>query len=122
MAHGREVRLPFLNNELVQFIFSLPSGYKIRKGLHKYILRKLMDDKLPRLILYGEQIRLDMNLRKNNGWKTRNMKDYLYEAKNKLVKEDFLKPHVLAKKKKSHHAHDADNYRLAILVHARMIA
>ena len=26
MAHGREVRLPFLNHELVEFIFSLPAN------------------------------------------------------------------------------------------------
>src|SRR4029079_15961702 len=37
MAHGREVRLPFLSHELVQFIFSLPSNYKIRNGFTKWI-------------------------------------------------------------------------------------
>src|SRR4030095_5525241 len=31
MAHGREVRLPFLNHELVEFIFSLPANDKIRE-------------------------------------------------------------------------------------------
>src|ERR1051326_1879748 len=40
MAHGREVRLPFLSHELVEFLFSLPSNFKIREGWTKWILRQ----------------------------------------------------------------------------------
>jgi asparagine synthase (glutamine-hydrolysing) len=40
MAHSREVRLPFLNHELVQFVFSLPGHFKIHEGWTKWILRK----------------------------------------------------------------------------------
>jgi asparagine synthase (glutamine-hydrolysing) len=47
MAHGVEVRLPFLNHELVQFVFSLPTQYKIKEGFQKYILRKSVDKILP---------------------------------------------------------------------------
>ena len=48
MAHGREVRLPFLNHELVEFVFSLPSQLKMHEGWTKFLLRKAMDKKLPR--------------------------------------------------------------------------
>ena len=41
MAHGREVRLPFFHHELVEFIFSLPSHFKIRNGWTKWLLRKV---------------------------------------------------------------------------------
>src|SRR6185503_11721071 len=47
MAHGCEVRLPFLNHELVEVIFSLPSTLKIRDGYSKWILRKSMEKMLP---------------------------------------------------------------------------
>lgn len=47
MAHGREVRLPFLQHELVAFIFSLPPHFKIRQGFGKWILRKAMERYLP---------------------------------------------------------------------------
>jgi asparagine synthase (glutamine-hydrolysing) len=47
MAHSREVRLPFLQHELVEFIFSLPTNFKIRQGFGKWILRKAMDRHLP---------------------------------------------------------------------------
>jgi asparagine synthase (glutamine-hydrolysing) len=47
MAHGREVRLPFLSHELVEFVFSLPAHFKIRQGFGKWILRRAMSSLLP---------------------------------------------------------------------------
>ena len=52
MAHGREVRLPFLNHELVEFLFSLPSHFKIREGWTKWTLRKAMEKTLPSAITW----------------------------------------------------------------------
>ncbi|HMG83949.1 MAG TPA: asparagine synthase (glutamine-hydrolyzing), partial [Ferruginibacter sp.] len=52
MAHGTEVRLPFLNHRLVEFIFSLPPNFKIQDGWTKWILRKAMDKKLPNEIVW----------------------------------------------------------------------
>jgi asparagine synthase (glutamine-hydrolysing) len=52
MAHSREVRLPFLSHELVEFVFSLPSHFKIRQGFGKWILRKAMDQYLPAEIVW----------------------------------------------------------------------
>ncbi len=40
MAHGLEVRHPFLDHRLVNFLIGLPTDYKIRNGWTKYILRK----------------------------------------------------------------------------------
>jgi asparagine synthase (glutamine-hydrolysing) len=52
MAQGIEVRLPFLNHELVQFIFSLPATCKIQKGFSKFILRQMVAEKLPDEIVW----------------------------------------------------------------------
>lgn len=52
MAHSREVRLPFLNHELVDFVFSLPSSFKIHDGWRKRILRTSMEDILPKEIAW----------------------------------------------------------------------
>ena len=51
MAHSREVRLPFLSHELVEFVFSLPSEFKIRNGVTKYIMRQAFSDLIPEGIL-----------------------------------------------------------------------
>lgn len=51
MAHSREVRLPFLHYKLVEFLFSLPANFKIRRGVTKYIMRRAFADSLPAEIL-----------------------------------------------------------------------
>ncbi|HMN31966.1 MAG: asparagine synthase (glutamine-hydrolyzing) [Chitinophagaceae bacterium] len=43
MAHSREVRLPFLSHELVEFLFTLPAHYKIHDGWTKWIMRETFD-------------------------------------------------------------------------------
>lgn len=52
MAHSREVRLPFLSHELVEFVFSLPSELKIKDGWTKYLMRIAFEDLLPEEITW----------------------------------------------------------------------
>ena len=52
MSVSREVRLPFLNHNLVEFLFTLPSNHKIREGWTKRILRNSMNDILPKEIAW----------------------------------------------------------------------
>jgi asparagine synthetase B (glutamine-hydrolysing) len=48
MMHGLEVRSPFLDTELVQFVFNLPYKYKVNKGEQKYILRDILSEYMPK--------------------------------------------------------------------------
>ena len=53
MAHGLEVRVPFLDIDMVTFCMNLPSDFKLHKGkIRKYILRQSLRGKLPQQILY----------------------------------------------------------------------
>ncbi len=47
MANGLEVRTPFLDYELVNFIFSLPEEFKINSKIRKRILQDTFKDVLP---------------------------------------------------------------------------
>ncbi len=47
MAHGLEVRVPFLDYHLVDFIFSLPDDFKINRSIRKRILQDTFRDVLP---------------------------------------------------------------------------
>ncbi|HZY78226.1 MAG TPA: asparagine synthase (glutamine-hydrolyzing) [Cyclobacteriaceae bacterium] len=47
MAHGLEVRTPFLDFEVVNFLFSLPDDFKIDKTIRKRILQDAFRDILP---------------------------------------------------------------------------
>jgi asparagine synthase (glutamine-hydrolysing) len=48
MAHGLEVRVPFLDRELVEFSAKIPFEYKIRGLTSKYILKKTFSPYLPK--------------------------------------------------------------------------
>lgn len=52
MANSLEVRAPFLNTNVVEFANSLPYPYKYNNFQTKHILKKLMEDKLPKGIVY----------------------------------------------------------------------
>ncbi len=47
MAHGLEVRVPFLDRDLVRFAFSIPWHLKIKRQQTKYIFRQAMAGLLP---------------------------------------------------------------------------
>lgn len=120
MAHGTEVRLPFLNDALVQFVFSLPSRYKISGGFTKNILRRTMQGKLPDSIVWRtDKIGYEPP---QQAWMQNDLlKDYVHEAKKKLVNADLLKPQVLQKKVVPQAAHQANNNDWRYLCAARMI-
>jgi asparagine synthase (glutamine-hydrolysing) len=94
MAHGREVRLPFLNHELVQFIFSLPVYMKVQNGYTKWLLRKLMSDKLPGEIVWTKR-KTGFEPPQREWMKHPKVQQYIEEAKRKLVSEGILSKIVL---------------------------
>lgn len=47
MAFSRELREPFLDHRIVEFIFRLPYDKKIRNGHNKFLLRHAMKNRLP---------------------------------------------------------------------------
>ena len=50
MAFSRELREPYLDHRLVEFLFRLPGQQKIRRGKGKFLLRKAMAGRLPEAI------------------------------------------------------------------------
>ena len=51
MAHSLEVRPPFLDHRIVEFAARLPEHLKIRNSTLKLVLRRLMRDKIPSVVL-----------------------------------------------------------------------
>ena len=109
MAHGREVRLPFLDHKLVEFIFSLSSSFKIRQGWTKWILRKSMEDNLPAEIVWRKD-KVGFEPPQMDWMKNKNVQDSIMEAKEKLVREKVLKPETLTKPPNAQDAYSAGNY------------
>ncbi len=120
MAHGTEMRLPFLSHELVQFIFSLPASFKIHNGWTKWILRKTMEKRLPSEITWRTD-KIGYEPPQKLWMHSETLNQYIYEAKKILVEEKILKPLELNKKNQPRDAHAADNFDWRYLIAARCI-
>jgi asparagine synthase (glutamine-hydrolysing) len=51
MAHGIEVRSPFLDHSIVELCASMSTGMKLQRGRTKRVLRRAMQDLLPRSVI-----------------------------------------------------------------------
>ncbi len=94
MAHGREVRLPFLSHELVTFLFKLPSHFKIKEGWTKWLLRQSMSSQLPDEITW-RQDKVGFEPPQKTWMEDNRFQEMIQEAKRKLVEERILNPVVM---------------------------
>jgi asparagine synthase (glutamine-hydrolysing) len=74
MAHALEVRSPFLDRDLMEYVFTLPDPMKLRWGRTKVILRKAFADFVPQEILRRGKMGFGVPLR---AWFTTDLRDYI---------------------------------------------
>jgi asparagine synthase (glutamine-hydrolysing) len=108
MAHGREVRLPFLSHELVEFIFSLPSSIKIQNGFTKHLLRLSMNNVLPSSIVWRTD-KIGFEPPQAQWMQHPETEAFRQNAKQKLVAEGVLKKEILTQPPQSISAHSGNN-------------
>jgi hypothetical protein len=63
MACSIESRVPFLDHEFVEFAATVPDRLKLRGGVGKYILKRAVEDILPRDIVYRKKMGFPTPLR-----------------------------------------------------------
>jgi asparagine synthase (glutamine-hydrolysing) len=120
MAHGREVRLPFLDHELIQFVFSLPAHFKIRNGWTKWILRSSMEHQLPEQIAWRKE-KVGFEPPQKQWMLDKRMKEKIMESRKLLTKEKILKPAVLREPITANDAHENGNGDFRYLCAAAML-
>lgn len=76
MMHALEVRAPFLDVNLIEFVNTLPFHYKQRKKEGKIILKEMMGPYLPHHILYRPKKGFGMPI---SHWFRHELKDLLHE-------------------------------------------
>jgi asparagine synthase (glutamine-hydrolysing) len=84
MANGLEVRVPFLDYEVVNFVFSLPGGFKINNKIRKRILQDAFRDILPRQLYNRPKKGFEVPLLK---WFRTEMKSLINDD---LLSENFI--------------------------------
>ena len=101
MLCSLEARVPFLDNELTQFMLSLPSSYKIRNGTKKFLLKKALRGIVPDQILDGKKRGFGVPYKK---WLKEGLFDFAYETfdsinSNGLLDGNYLKELLIKHKK-----------------------
>ncbi len=100
MAHSLEVRCPFLDRRVVGYVNSLPLGFKLRHGLGKYILKRIMKDRIPRGVLFRKKQGFTVPLarwlnRELSGLVDRCLLDEAFLARQGLFEPEPLKDLVM---------------------------
>ena len=96
MAHSREVRLPFLSHELVEFLFSLPATFKINEGWTKWIMRETFDI-LPQEIGWRTD-KIGYEPPQKSWMESEIMKNKLNHSKELLIKNNYFNKSILDQK------------------------
>jgi asparagine synthase (glutamine-hydrolysing) len=108
MAHAVEVRLPFLNHQLVEFLFTLPAYLKIRNGWTKWLLRKSMEDVLTKEIVWRKD-KIGFEPPQKQWMQNSLVQQQIQEAKKILVGKNILSKTILNKPVIPTDANAADN-------------
>lgn len=77
MAHSLEARVPYLDQNLIEFLMRVPPSIKFKGNQNKYILKQVMRDMLPREIIH----------RKKAGWHIPFAHWFRYELKDYLMEQ-----------------------------------
>lgn len=85
MANGLEVRVPFLDHEIVKFAFQLPETAKINKGMKKRILQDAFKPELPSELYNRPKHGFEVPLLK---WFRNELKDLI---QNDLLDDAFIR-------------------------------
>lgn len=89
MANALEVRTPFLDYELVNFIFSLPDEFKINATIRKKIVQDTFKDFLPKALYNRPKKGFEVPLLK---WFRKEMKSFIMDdlLSKKLIEEQGI--------------------------------
>lgn len=74
MMYGTELREPFLDYELVEYVFSRPTNFKIKDGIQKWMLRKIAEKFLQKDLVLAPKRPLQTPQRE---WLSEDLKDWV---------------------------------------------
>jgi len=97
MAHSREVRLPFLYHELVEFLIKLPPHFKINEGWTKWIMRETFQNILPDQITWRKD-KIGYEPPQKSWMERPEIQKRIMGAKEMLVDKKIIAPTMLGKK------------------------
>jgi asparagine synthase (glutamine-hydrolysing) len=74
MANSLELRVPFLDHKILEFAASLPGDYKVHGFTTKYILKRVLSNRVPQEILNRKKVGFPVPY---NAWLRTDLKDWI---------------------------------------------
>ncbi|HEY3127948.1 MAG TPA: asparagine synthase (glutamine-hydrolyzing) [Acidobacteriota bacterium] len=110
MANALELRVPFLDHKLVEFVSALPVEFKIRHGRGKFLLRETMNGIVPQAIIKRPKKGFPIP---TAPWLRRQLRDFTREV---LLSEDsacrlYMDPTVLREIVQEHEKESPDRHQ-----------
>ena len=112
MAHGLEVRVPYLDRDVVEYAERLPASFKVRLGQRKWLHRRVCEKFLPAEILARKKRGFGVNVVDAwfQGSMTSKFASYLRDD-NSLIFE-YLEPRKVSRLLEEHRAGRSDNHKV----------
>jgi asparagine synthase (glutamine-hydrolysing) len=108
MACSLEVRAPFLDYDLVEFVMNLSSSLKLRRFTSKYLLKKVMKDFLPKEVIHRKKKGFGVPIAK---WVKGPLRELFGDllSYDRIKQEGFLNPDYVTSLLRDHLANKRDN-------------
>jgi asparagine synthase (glutamine-hydrolysing) len=112
MAHGLEVRVPYLDKDIVEYVERLPANFKVRNGSRKWLHRQICETMLPRTILKRKKRGFAVNVVDDwfRGAMSTKLKAILLDNESRMY--EYLRPSAVQELLKEHRAGKKDNHKI----------
>jgi asparagine synthase (glutamine-hydrolysing) len=112
MAHGLELRVPYLDKEIVEYVERLPASFKVRNGSQKWLHRRLCRSYLPDSILKRPKRGFAVNVVDSwfRGAIDNTMAEVLLDRGSKIY--EYLDPTAVRKLFEEHASGRQDNHKI----------
>ena len=112
MAHGLEVRVPYLDKEVVEFAERLPARFKVRWGQRKWLHRGVCERFLPQQVLARKKRGFAVNVVDTwfSGSLDSKLSSYLLDGASHMF--EFLEPRAVVRLLEEHRAGRRDNHKM----------
>ena len=112
MAHGLEVRVPYLDKEIVEYAERLPANLKVRNGKGKWLHRQVCQELLPAAILKRKKRGFGVNVVDDwfRGASGRKMEEILLDRKSPIY--NYLRPAAVKQIFEEHRSGENDNHKV----------
>lgn len=112
MAHGLEIRVPFLDKEIVEYTERLPSNFKVRNGSGKWLHRQVCQAFLPAVILRRKKRGFGVNVVDDwfRGAARKKMEEILLDSESQIYR--YVRPSAVKRIYEEHRSGQNDNHKI----------